>query len=166
MRSPAVTAPPGRTASPGRLLAVNVTACLLLLVQYLLGMAVNLYVVLPGEHPGANARNYFGGGASGLAWVISDGPAWAAVHAAFGLALALAALASIALAWRQGSRVATATSVLGALAVVGAGFNGVSFLDYGHAFSSMIMAGLWALALACYIAGVFLAARRPGQEPA
>jgi hypothetical protein len=31
---------------------------------------------------------------------------------------------------------------------------------YGHAFSSMIMAGLWALALACYIAGAILALRR------
>jgi hypothetical protein len=51
MRSPAVTAPPGRAGSPGRLLAVNVTACLLLLVQYLLGMAVNLFVTLPGRHP-------------------------------------------------------------------------------------------------------------------
>jgi hypothetical protein len=30
----------------------------------------------------------------------------------------------IALTWRQGSRLATATSVLGALATLGAGFNG------------------------------------------
>ena len=40
-------------ARPGRLLAVNVTACVLLLIQYLLGMVVNVYVVLPGRHPGA-----------------------------------------------------------------------------------------------------------------
>jgi len=45
--------------------------------------------------------------------------------------------------------------------LTGAGFNGASFLYYGHAFSSMIMAGLWALALACYLAGLFLAARNP-----
>ena len=160
MRTPAVTAPPGRTGPAGLLLAVNFAACLLLLVQYLLGIAVNLYVTLPGRHPGAGASNYFAGLASGLAWVIPDGPAWAAAHAAFGLALVLAAFAAIALTRRQASRVATGTSVLGALAIVGAGFNGVSFLNYGHAFSSMIMAGLWALALACYITGMFLAARR------
>ena len=160
MMTPAVTAPPGRTGPAGRLLAVNFAACLLLLVQYLLGIAVNLYVTLPGRHPGAGASNYFAGLASGLAWVIPDGPAWAAAHAAFGLALVLAAFAAIALTRRQASRVATGTSVLGALAIVGAGFNGVSFLNYGHAFSSMIMAGLWALALACYITGMFLAARR------
>jgi hypothetical protein len=147
-------------------LGVNFAACLLLLVQYLLGMAVNIYVVLPASHPGASASDYFTGAASGLAWVIPDGPAWAGVHAAFGLALVLAALAGIALTRGQPSRVATALSVLGALAILGAAFNGVSFLNYGHPFSSMIMAGLWALALACYLTGMFLAARPAGRDPA
>jgi hypothetical protein len=142
-----------------RLLAVNLGACALLLAQYLLGMAVNVYVVLPGRHPGAGAGDYVSGAAAGLAWVIADGPAWAAVHAAFGMVLAAAALAAIALAWRGGSRAGTAASVVGALAIIGAGFNGASFVNYGHAFSSMIMAGLWALALACYLTGAILAVR-------
>src|SRR5580700_3457687 len=160
MQASAVTAQPGRASPAGRLLAVNFAACLLLLIQYLLGMAVNLYVALPGRHPGAGASNYFSGLASALGWVIPDGPAWAAAHAAFGLALVLAAFAGVALSRGSGSRAALAISVLGALAIVGAGFNGVSFLDYGHALSSMIMAGLWALALACYITGLFLCAQR------
>ncbi len=158
--APAVIAQPGRASPAGRLLAVNFAACLLLLIQYLLGMAVNLYVTIPGRHPGAGASNYLSGLASGLAWVIPDGPAWAAAHAAFGLALVLAAFAGIVLSRRQARRVATGASVLGALAILGAGFNGMSFLNYGHDFSSMIMAGLWALALACYLTGMFLAARR------
>jgi len=161
MPAPGVTAPAGR---PDRLLAVNFAACLLLVIQYLLGMVVNLYVVLPGRHPGAGAHSYFSGAASGLGWVMTRGPGWAAAHAAFGLALVLAALASIALTWRPGGRMARVMSVLGALAIVGAAFNGASFLNYGHDFSSMIMAGLWALALACYLTSMFLAARRPGRE--
>lgn len=153
-----------RERLPGQvLLTVNFAACLLLLAQYLLGMVVNLYVTLPGRHPGASAANYFAGAASGLAWVIADGPAWAAVHAAFGLALVLAALAGLALTWRVGSRPATLISAIGALAILGAGFNGASFIDYGHAFSSMIMAGLWAVALACYVTGIFFA-RRLGRQ--
>jgi hypothetical protein len=156
----------GPAGQIGRLLAADFAACLLLLVQYLLGMVVNLYVTLPGQHPGAGAGDYFAAAASGLAWVIPDGPAWAAAHAAFGLALVLAAVASVALTRRLGGRTATVTAVLGALAIVGAGFNGVSFVNYGHAFSSMIMAGLWALALACYITGMFLAARRLGRGSA
>lgn len=163
MRSRAGAGQPGQAS---RLLAVDFAACLLLLAQYLLGMAVNIYVVLPASHPGASAGDYFTGAASGLAWVIPDGPAWAGVHAAVGLALVLAAFASIALTHRHPSRVATALSVLGALAILGAAFNGVSFLNYGHPFSSMIMAGLWALALACYLTGMFLAARPAGRDPA
>jgi hypothetical protein len=148
-----------------RLVAVNLVACFVLLVQYLLGMVVNVYVILPARHPGASASGYFTGAASGIAWVISDGPAWAAAHAAFGLALTAAAIASIALTWKKGSSAGIATSVLGALAIIGAAFNGVSFLNYGHAFSSMIMAGLWALALGCYFTGAFLAVRRLRQDP-
>jgi hypothetical protein len=156
----AATTLPGEPSRAGRLLVVNFAACLLLLVQYLLGMVTNLYVIIPGRHPGAGAHDYFTGVASGLAWVITHGPVWAAAHAAFGLALVLAAFASIALTRRQGGRMAVVLSVLGALAILGAGFNGASFLNYGHDFSSMIMAGLWALALACYVTGMFLAARR------
>jgi hypothetical protein len=154
-----------RASPAGRLITVNAAVCLLLLIQYLLGMVVNLFVALPARHPGAGAGDYFAGSASSLAWVISGGPGWAAAHAAFGIALALAALAAIALTWRQGRRLATATSVLGALAILGAGFNGASFVDYGHDVSSMIMAGLWALALACYLTGVLLAVRRPPPGP-
>jgi len=147
------------TSALKRQLAVSITACALLLVQYLLGMVVNVYVILPARHPGAGASNYFSGSASSLAWVVSSGPGWAAAHAALGMALAAAAITGVALTWRHGSRTATTISVLGALAIVGAGFNGASFLTYGHAFSSMIMAGLWALALACYLTGAILAAR-------
>jgi hypothetical protein len=146
-------------------LAVNLAACLLLFIQYLLGMVVNVYVVLPVRHPGANAANYISGSAAGLGWLISSGPAWAAAHAAFGMALVVAAFAAIALTWRKRYRGGRTLAVLGALAIIGAGFNGASFLIYGKAFSSIIMAGLWALALACYLAGAVLAladARRRG----
>jgi hypothetical protein len=143
----------------GRLIAINFAACLLLLVQFLLGMAVNLYVVIPDRHPGAQATNYLSGVASGIGWLIPDGPAWAGVHAAFGLALVVAAFAAIAAARGQHGRAYLITSVLGALAITGAAFNGASFVNYGQSFSSMIMAGLWALALGCYLTGLFWAAR-------
>jgi hypothetical protein len=150
----------------GRVVVVNIGACALLLIQYLLGMVVNVYVVLPSRHPGAGAGDYLSGAAAGLAWVVADGPAWAAAHAAFGMALAATALAAIALAWRRGGSGGRAASIVGALAIIGAGFNGVSFVNYGHAFSSMIMAGLWALALACYLAGAILAYRPQSIAPA
>jgi hypothetical protein len=140
-------------------LAVNLAACLLLLVQFLLGMTVNLYVNLPSHHPGARAHDFFAGVASGIAWVIPDGPAWVAAHAAFGLALVVAALANVGLSWQMATRAYTAASTIGFLAILGAAFNGASFLNYEHAYSSMIMSGLWALALGSYLACLFLAAR-------
>jgi hypothetical protein len=140
-----------------RLLLVNVAACALLAVQYLLGMAANVFVVIPAQHPGANASDYFSGAVSGLSWVIASGPGWAAAHAAFGLALVIAAIAALVLARGHG-RMAVGLPVVGLLAVTGAAFNGVSFVNYGQAFSSMIMAVLWGLALACYVAGAIRAA--------
>jgi hypothetical protein len=147
----------GRT---NRRLAVSVAACVLLLAQFLLGMAVNVGVVLPAHHPGAAASNYFSGVASGVGWAISAGPAWVAAHVVLGLALVVAALAAIGLIWRTGSRTERAMSVLGLLFIIGAGFNGASFLNYGHAVSSFIMAALWALATTCYVTGAVLSARR------
>lgn len=151
-----------------RLLLANIAACALLFVQYLLGMAVNVFIVLPARHPGADASDYFTGAVSGLGWVISSGPGWAAAHAAFGLALVVAAIAAVLLARGHGW-MTLSLPVAGALAVIGAGFNGMSFVNYGRAFSSMIMAALWALALGCYVAGAIRAAigmRQPDVTPA
>jgi hypothetical protein len=142
-------------------LVINLSACALLLIQYLLGMTVNVYVTLPSRHPGAGAAKYLSGSATSLAWLIGNGPGWAAAHAALGMALAAAALVAVALAWRTGSTLGRVTAVVGALAIIGAGFNGASFVTYGHAFSSLIMAGLWALALVCYLTGAILAIRPP-----
>ena len=142
-----------------RLVVVNVTACLLLLAQYLLGMVANLFVTIPAHHPGAGASNYFTGSADGLGWVIPDGPVWVAAHAGFGMALVVAAFGSLITDLRWASRTSVVLSVLGALAILGAAFNGASFVTYGKNINSMIMAGLWALALVCYLGCMFDAAR-------
>ncbi|HEY2508063.1 MAG TPA: hypothetical protein VGI58_16225 [Streptosporangiaceae bacterium] len=151
-----VAAAPRQLSLAGRLLAIYLTLCLLLIAQYLLGMVANLFVTVPARHPGAGASNYFGGIVSAFGWVIPNGPAWIAAHAALGMALAVAAFAAVVVAWPHASRAARWLSIFGALTIVGAGFNGMSFLNYGHDASSMIMAGLWALALACYLAALAL----------
>ena len=142
-----------------RRLVINFIVCLLLLVQYLLGMVVNLFVTIPAHHPGAGAANFFSGAADSLGWVIPDGPVWVAAHAVFGMALVVAAFTSLVTDLRWATRTSVILSILGALAILGAAFNGASFLTYGKNVNSMIMAGLWALALVCYLGCMFDAAR-------
>ncbi len=55
------------------------------------------------------------------------------------------------------------TSVLGAVLILGAGFNGAGFFNYGQDFSSIIMAGLWAFAMTCYLSGLYATARHAGH---
>jgi hypothetical protein len=85
------------------------------------------------------------------------------VHAAFGLVLMVVAVAARAVAARAGW--VTFTSVLGALRVIGAGFNGASFLDFRENFSSLLMELLALAALGCYLAGGFLLAGRGSESP-
>lgn len=51
----------------------------------------------------------------------------------------------------------------GALFLIGAGYNGASFLVYRRGFSSLIMAGLFGLSLGSYVTGLYLDGR--GQPP-
>ena len=67
-------------------------------------MVVNVYVVLPARHPGAGAGDFFSGAAAGLGWLVADGPAWAAAHAAFGMALACYLTGAILAVRRQTQR--------------------------------------------------------------
>ena len=57
---------------------------------------------------------------------------------------------------RQVRRAIGGWSVLGGLVVIGAGFNGASFLDFAHTINSRIMALLALAAIGCYAAALML----------
>lgn len=42
--------------------------------------------------------------------------------------------------------------------MIGAGFNGASFINYGHDFSSLLMSVGFLLALVSYLVGLYLTA--------
>jgi hypothetical protein len=137
---------------------------LVLLVQASVGMVVNLDVSVPVHHPGARPSNYLTGSLQSVAWAIGHGAAALAIHAALGLALVVLALAVAVLAARRAGRSVTALTSLGGLLVLGAGFNGASFLDFGHDTSSLVMALLCFAAIAAY--SVALAREPFAQEAA
>jgi hypothetical protein len=137
----------------------------LLLGQYVIGMAVNLYTHIAADHPGARPANYLSGSVRSVGWAIGSGPATLAAHAALGLFLVMAAMVVVALAIGTRRRATTVAAVLGAGFIIGAGFNGASFLDFNHDISSLIMSLLFALATLSYIALLTLEARRSRPLP-
>lgn len=131
-------------------------AILLVLVQAGLGMIVNLYVTVPAHHPGARSANYFAGSLHSVAWAITHGAAMLAIHSTLGLALVVLVLGTAVHALRSGRRKVGGWSALAGLFVIGAGFNGASFLDFAHSINSLIMALLALAAIGCYATALML----------
>lgn len=131
-------------------------ALLLLALQFLLGMVVNLFVTIPSSHPGTNAPEYFSGVAAGVAWTLAHGDWWLRLHALDGPLLFLDGLALIWLAVASRRRAWIVASVLGCIGTIAAGFNGASFLNYGHNFSSLLMSIGFFLATVSYAVGVYV----------
>lgn len=129
---------------------------LLLTAQFLIGMAVNLFVVVPASHPGTNAPEYFSGVVTGVWWILGHGTLWLWLHAIIGLALLLVALILLGLAIGARSRGWIISSVFGLLGIVLAGFNGASFLNYGHDFSSLFMSMGFLISAMAYMIGVYV----------
>jgi CHASE2 domain-containing sensor protein len=72
-------------------------------------------------------------------------------------------------ALRSVRRAIAGWSVLAALCVIGAGFNGASFLDFAHNINSLIMALLALAAIGCYATALMLLSAPsalPGSETA
>ena len=122
-----------------------------LIAQFLTGMLVNLFVTIPDSHPGSQPTEYFAGSFQSVAWAISSGPSLLVAHVGLGLILGIGSVALIIRVRALGRRRLTVAAVLAFLFIVGAGFNGASFLDFNEDFSSMIMATLFAAALMCYV---------------
>lgn len=150
-----------RADTAARMRGLAVVQLGLLLVAFLVGMAVNLFVQIPQHHPGSQPSEYFSGSATSVTWAFDHGAPLLQLHMTAGVLAGVLAIVLIALALgrrRRGWIIATAVGFVG---VVGAGFNGASFLDFHEDVSSMIMATAFAVAVAGYLAGVAFA-ERPG----
>jgi hypothetical protein len=136
-----------------------------LIVQFLLGMAVNLFVTIPTNHPGASPPEYFGGVVQSVTWAILHGHILLVIHASLGLLLVLNALGLLLAAIRARQRDLITVTAFGLFGVLAAGFNGGSFLNYNQDFSSMLMAFFFAVAVVSYAVGLF-ATGRPASTAA
>ena len=119
-----------------------------LLVQFALGLAVNLYVTVP-------ARDHGGGVLAAAGRALANGPASLAVHAGLGLLLLLGSTALVVRAVVARTEVFVVTSVVSLLAVLGAAASGAAFVNSGNSGASLGMGLLTALALLCQIVNLF-----------
>jgi hypothetical protein len=148
------------TTSQSMLRPINAMILVLLAVQFLIGMVVNLFVKVPAVHPGADAPEYFSGVVQGVVWALLHAPLGLLVHAIVGLLLFVASLMLIGFAIAARRRAWIIVSVSGLLGIMLAGFNGASFMNYGHDFSSLLMSIGFLLAAVPYTIGLSLAVRR------
>jgi hypothetical protein len=131
-------------------------AILLVLVQAGVGMVVNLDVTIPDHHSGAHPSNYLSGSFHSVAWAISHGSLALAIHASLGLALLVLVITVAAQSLKVLNRAVRFWSALAGALVIGAAFNGASFLDFNNDISSLIMALLALSAVASYSIALFL----------
>lgn len=157
LSSPPRVALASKVTSPRALRPLAITTFFLLLAQFLLGMLVNFYVTIPDSHPGAHPSNYFVGVVQGDGWaLLMQGMLSLRLHVALGLLLGIAALALIWLALASRQRGWIIASVVGFLGILGAGFNGASFMNYGFDVSSLIMSIFFVIALSAYAIGLYI----------
>jgi hypothetical protein len=137
--------------SPRRLVAMLLAA---LALQLLLGMWVNLWVVIPSAHPGAAANSYFAGLLPATAWALDSGATMLRLHVALGIILFLGGLLALVRAVRSGDTAWVWATAIGFVAILGAAFNGLSFVNYNHNFSSYLMTVGFVIASLSYVAGM------------
>jgi hypothetical protein len=150
---------PGRhTRRPGQagLRRMSVSALIMLVVQYGLGIFLNLYVSIPASDAHA-----------GFFQEIATAPLALTVHALLGLGLIGTAILLVARAVGMRDRLLAVLATAGLTAIGGAFGAGEIFVKNGQSSASLAMAVLTGVALLCYIGTLVLAAtvERQATEP-
>src|SRR5262249_19110067 len=130
----------------------SLAVLVLVVVQYGIGMYVNLYVTVPRADHG-----------HGMGSAIANGPAVLSVHAVIGLLLGLGAVGVLVQAVIARHLGAIALSAVGLFALASASVTGASFTSSGDPVDSMGMAVLTGVGLLCYAANLYLL-RPPSQR--
>ena len=133
---------------------VALAALIMLVVQYGLGIILNLYIAVPASDAHA-----------GIMQEIASGPAMLTLHALLGLGLIGAGVVLLVRAVRLEDRMIAVLAAAGLTAIGGAFASGEIFVHNGQSGASLAMALLTGVALLCYIGAltqVSTALRRRG----
>ena len=137
-------------------------AIVMVLVQYGLGMWVDLYGHLPASDHGANL-------ATGFARAVSKGPVGLSIHAILGVLLLASAAAALVRAVRIGRAMFVGAALVGLVAIAAAGVSGARFVGSMSNGASLTMALAAAVAIGAYALILLLPPQQlvtPGPSPA
>jgi hypothetical protein len=122
----------------------------MLIVQFAIGIVVNLYATVPAKDKGSGIFDAIGS-------ALSSGPASLATHAGLGLLIVLTAVALVVRSIIARHTASIVLSVLGLAAIASAALNGARFVaDGGPANASLAMALSTAAAMLSYATGLLL----------
>lgn len=125
-------------------------ALVILLLEYGLGIWVNLYGQLPGADHGANI-------ADGFARAIYNGPVGLSIHAVLGVVLLASATAALVRAILVRRAALIAGAVVGFAGILTAGLSGARFVGSGNNAASISMAIAAGVAIGGYALILFIA---------
>ena len=118
-------------------------------VQYALGIWVNLYVTVP-------ARDQGGGFLAAIGRALANGPVALGLHAGLGLLLVLGSISLVVRSVLSRNRALIVLSAVFLLALLGAASSGASFVDSGNDSASASMAMLTGVALICSLISLYV----------
>ena len=132
----------------------SLAAVVMLLIQYCLGISVNLYSTLPaGDH----GKSLFAGFTS----AVADGPLLLSLHALLGTLLLVTAIAALVRSSRLGATPPIALTASALLAIIIAWLAGSEFVGHMKNGNSLTMALATAMAILCYALVIFLVGHWP-----
>jgi hypothetical protein len=137
-----------------RLRGASMGAAVMLVIQFGLGIGVNLYVTLPTA----------GRGGRSVGQAFSNG-ALLALHTVFGLLLVVTAISLLVRAIAARHRPVIVTSAAGLLAIIAAAGSGASFVSDSAIGASLGMALATGVAMLCYLVSLFILGRPSQRGP-
>lgn len=132
-------------------------AVVMLLLEYGLGIWVNLYAKIPASDQGKGIFAAFGA-------AVADGPVGLALHALLGTLLLVTAAILVIRAVLARKAATIAIGVVALLAIITAWLSGARFTGSGAGGASFTMAMATGVALLCYVAILFVSRLTEGAD--
>jgi hypothetical protein len=138
----------------------------ILLIQFGLGMWINLFISIPQNHPGADAPNFVVGFFQSVVWGIAQGGLLVAIHIVLGLTVVTfhPVLGILPLSVQWGPRGSVLCGATAAILAPVAAVSGAAYLTYHQDLYSLLMALGFGGVVLCYTISLYVLSRTIGTN--